>query len=1028
MVRVVLCLAAGSYLVGASYPYTFAHGIPFWFTLIAVYTAFSVALAAVIRESTATPVLRRYLANGADVFAITAAIISAGEYGIPFFVLYLWITLGNGFRFGVPALAVSAALCVVGFGIAVLFSEAWQTDLGFLFAVLSLLVVVPLNAARFLYGMRRTGTGLHSMRTRVVSHLNNWLDRAKTKTASASAPRAPEKLSADSRSDFLLRERGQAVLRVVVCLILTLYLWAVDHSEMPSEGAPIRLLFIVAYTVLSAVLALWVTRSRASLPWRRYLANAGDVITISYLMAAAGENGIPLFVLYLWVTFGNGFRFGIRALFVSWVLSLVGFASVVAFGPIWQEHPALIAGVFLALMLLPLYTGHLLRMLNAALSKAEEASAAKSQFLARMSHELRTPLNGIRGSVELLRNNRRMLPNERSLLDVIDDSVSVSLRQIDNVLDFSKLEAGKLTLEHADFDLCELLNSTMAIIRPAAAQKHLRLMLRFAPATPFALVGDIHHLRTVLLNLLSNAVKFTERGFVSLEVTSVNTTAADSARLRFEVVDTGIGISPAALPRIFDSFAQEDTGTTRRYGGTGLGTTISKQLVELMGGHIGVQSVKGRGTLFWFEVPFARGAAEHAALVPSDSSALLLSRDSDVTAAFKRALPQEQLLTADSEEAASELLVRGLRLGNPVHLIFVDQDLGLSASGEHRLTGLIERAIAANAPLIWVADEPPPDDRLRDWGYAATLPRLPESALVHTMAHASPYAFGGADPKVVSIAPWIWDDRSGDRPRILVADDNRTNLMITRGMLERGGYSVDTVENGDDAAERLTTGSYRLAVLDMHMPGFDGPEVARQYRMARPRSRLPIIVLTANVSMAAQQACAEAGADAYLSKPVTARKLLSEVKRLLDENTVEVLSLADARRASSRADQAEQRKDVVDVSVLAELDRIYRDPRQLEALVHGYAYEGRETLKRLAGACKARNHAMYCDQVHALKSNAANVGAQRLMEVCRNAESIGVVEFMRERDRLLRNLDAEFADSVAALQQIIAAPRGQSSD
>ena len=1005
-VRVFVSFGVGVWLVAASYPHTFAQGVPFWFAFVVVYTLLATVWALSIRHAKTSVASRRYAANACDVVAITYLMVAAGPHGIPLFALYLWVTLGNGFRYGVPALYVSASLSVAAFTFAIFLNPAWQTDTLFFWAVLASLVIVPLGAARMINRLR----GALNPKS-VVSFMNRTGDFVRRYF--------PSRPKAHLPSDVLKRERGQAVLRVIMTAVATTYVLVASWPIQFDVEIPAWLLLGSGYTVFAILMALRVYTSSNSPSVRRYIGNIGDVTAISYGTFASGEAGIPLFALYLWITFGNGFRFGTPALIVSTVLSVIGFSVVVALSPVWQAHTNLVAGVYTSLLILPIYAGHLLALLNNALARANEANVAKGKFLARMSHELRTPLNGIRGSVELLRGNRRLLPDERALLDVIDDSVGLSLRQINNVLDFSKLEAGKLILDADRIDLYALLNNVVAMVRPVVVQKRLRLLLRIGPNVPCALIGDDHQVRAVLLNLVSNAIKFTERGFVSIDVASVSL-RPESARIRFEVVDTGVGIAPAALPHIFESFSQEDTSTTRRFGGTGLGTTIAKQLVELMGGEIGVQSVKGCGTVFWFEIPFARQAKEVDLLPPPHASVMLISNNDEIAKNFSAPLPR-QLLIVDSEEAAIEALARSMRLGNPFWLILVDQALALDASGAHRLFELPERASVANIPLMWVSDNAPPEDRLREWGYVGTLPLGVAPEQMFAAIHASPRAFTGVDPKVVSIAPWAWGSQDGIRPRVLVADDSSTNLMITRRMLEYAGYDVDTVETGEAAAERLGTGRYRMAVLDMHMPGLDGPEVVRRYRALRPRSRLPIIMLTADATVAAQQACAEAGADAYLAKPVTTRDLLNEVKRLLQDSTIEVLPTN-----ATDAIDGDDVKNVIDVSVLAELDRIYRDPDEFEALIQGYEREGRDVLARLVEVCKTRNHAKFCDVVHALKSNAANVGARQLMELCRSAGAMGVVEFIRNRDRILSELDRAFADSVTTLRHIAAAsPNGR---
>ncbi len=707
---------------------------------------------------------------------------------------------------------------------------------------------------------------------------------------------------------------------------------------------------------------------------------------------------------------------------MSALLSIIGFGVVLCVSELWQQQLAFGGGVLFALIIIPLYAAHLIRMLNAALSRAEEASAAKSRFLSRMSHELRTPLNGILGSTELLRSSRRLSPEERSLLGVIEESVNVSRRQIDNVLDFSKLEAGKLILERINLDLYEVINSTAAMVRPAAAQKDLGFLVRIAPEVPFQLIGDGHHLRATLLNLLSNAIKFTTQGSVWLDVTKKDEDPV-RAVVRFEIIDTGPGISSEALERIFDSFTQEDSSTTRRHGGTGLGTTIAKQLVELMGGRIGVDSTKGKGSTFWFEIPFDfQPMAETETVLPADGRVIVLSEDPKLNRHYQQVVSR-RFAQSQSVDEAFNVLTRAIRLGNPVHMVLVDDAMAYDAEGNNACAELSKKTLLANVPLILISDYPPMNELLREWGYSAVLPRAAEPQLIYNALHASPSQLANLDDKLVTVAPWHWGGRESERPRILVADDNRTNLMITRRVLEQAGFEIDAVEAGDQALERLYAGGYRLAVLDMHMPGLDGTSVIRQYRMMRPRSPLPIIMLTANASFAAQQESAEVGANAYLSKPVKAQQLLDEVKQLLDETQVEVVPFDEFQR-QSEADKDEEIEveDIIDISVLAELDRICNDPQELTQLVGEYEREGSEILERVHTACRSHNHPDFCDTIHALKSNAANVGARRLMAICSEVGAVDIVEFSQYRARFLAKLQEAFNGSLVALREIAKTP------
>lgn len=1008
-VRAIVALVALLYLlyVGAPIsesPSRLPHGPP-WLSVNLAYLAFSVFfLWYALRARNSLP-LRRYITNATDIAVISYGLIAAPEFTMSLLLLYLWVTFGNGFRFGIAALAVSAVLSVIGFGAVAILMQMWQTQIALTISMLLALVILPLPAAYLILQARR----------------------ARAASSNGAILTLPFKWLARNGEDLLGRERGQALLRVFVGTAVMLYVvWAYASADA-ARVIFHWFVFAITFVSVSAVLFWHTMRAQKTNAWRRYLANVTDIAAISFTMIATGQAGIPLFMLYLWVTFGNGFRYGVTALFVSTLLSLLGFTAVVTLNDVWQSYEALTTSIVLALIILPLYTAHLINQLNKALIRAEEASAAKSAFLARMSHELRTPLNGILGAAELLEASRRLSPEERGLIQVIRDSIDVSLRQMTNILDFSKIEAGKIVLERVTVDLHAVVNSAAGMVRPTALQKNLRFIVRIAPEAPYHLIGDPHHLRAVLLNLLSNAVKFTEHGLVCLEVTS-RQEADGRCTIRVEVQDTGVGIAPAAVDRIFESFTQEDNGTTRRYGGTGLGTTIAKLLVELMGGRIGAKSEKGCGSTFWFEIPFelAPQNSDEDRILEGARTVLLTEDDrlseryASIVAKFKG-----QFIRARAREEALNVLARTIRLGNSVHALLVDSATALTVGGGNRCSELCEKAGAANVPVTMVGDFVPSVQQLTEWGYSAVLPHVVNEAHLFAVLRAASSTTNQAGQNVVSVAPWLWSGRSGGiRSSVLVADDNRTNLMIVRRMLEEAGYQVDVAETGDEALEKLSLGRYRLAILDMHMPGLDGITVLRRYRAMRPRSRLPIIMLTANVTFEAQQECAEAGANAYLAKPVTAAQLLAEIERLI--NDVQVAAIApDAGRNSEKEGENQA---VLDLSVLAELDRLYHDPRELACLIAEYERQGRDVLRKVMHACTASNYAAFCDSVHSLKSNAANVGAVKLMAVCRNAEAATITGFMRDRQQLLAAMQDAFAETLVALRDLLRATPASSED
>lgn len=396
-------------------------------------------------------------------------------------------------------------------------------------------------------------------------------------------------------------EREQALIRVGIGFLLLSYYAVVpiyfEHeARMPDTGSLV-LLFLLTVLLLLHVLAYPGDKS-----WRRLAGASMDVSAITYFFFNSDAAAVPMYALYLWVIFGNGFRFGPRYLHYSLGLSLAGFGLAMYSLPQWRSNPSLAWGLWVGMLAVSLYVSHLIQRLRKALETAEAANMAKRRFVSSVSHELRTPLNAIIGMGALMRMSR-LDHDQQGMLAALEDASRLMMTLIEDVLDFSKIEAGKASLEIIHFSLQDLMESVVGLLRFQAEAKGLKLEYSLPVDLPAALRGDQHHLKQILVNLLSNAIKFTHAGEVQCTVSRLQGDAQGTF-LRFEVRDTGIGIALAAQARIFDSFTQADDSTTRRYGGSGLGTTIAKQLVEFMGGRIGLVSAPGKGSLFWFELPF----------------------------------------------------------------------------------------------------------------------------------------------------------------------------------------------------------------------------------------------------------------------------------------------------------------------------------------------------------------------------------------------------------------------------------------
>lgn len=679
-------------------------------------------------------------------------------------------------------------------------------------------------------------------------------------------------------------EFQSALVRMTACLLGALYIALGASTQYYRVDVPYYLTLFAIYLVSNVGFLISIAL-RPEWPARVYLGICLDVVAISLAIFITREAISPFYLLYILVFISAGTRFGKPQLVVASLAAVFGYNVVLIALDEWRLH-TFEATFFLALLvLLPLYQYSLLRKLQDARAEAERANQARGDFLAFMTHELRTPLTGVVGMTELLRGTR-LDDEQRDCVQAIANSADILGALIGDILDLSKIDARRIVLERIPFDPRSLVRDVSDALAMRAHSAGLELIADVDPDVPFRLIGDPLRLRQILFNLVGNAVKFTPTGEVRVRL-SVRPPEAEQYRphLLFEVVDTGIGIPPDKLPRLFERFRQADESTTRRFGGTGLGTTISRELTLLMGGAIGVESEEGRGSRFWIRLPLI----EDVAAVPSAPdgrlrglSILILEPNATGRALACAAFGREGAACETPAEPVDvgSAQIRGQRFDL---LVIADHPQGRDLNA---VRAQVTTALGETRPCLFLVypGRRPALEETKD--ACLTKPYLREDliAAIETLLGRAAIPADGT-PRAGLSSPSLGLEPIADaaRMRVLVAEDNEIAAKVITRFLGKMGFEVTRVADGEAALTEALSGDYGIAIVDLRMPKLDGIGFARRYREQARHRAIPIVALTANASEDVKRDCLSAGMDDFLSKPVKPHELRRALEAALRE-------------------------------------------------------------------------------------------------------------------------------------------------